>query len=126
MNRRWVVLLVLVALVVAAVVDIAYDLRRIRRIHEANMLKAEALKGEFEQHVRVGATAADVDRYLTDSPPPPSVVRESRLNATFFEVAHEQSIAFGCGRESVGVVFQFDNEARLIAIRTTSWSWDCL
>jgi len=95
------------------------------RIHEINMSNAEAFKRVFDRHIEVGATAADVDTYLTDNLPA-SVVRSSMIHTTFLELAQEPSPTFGCGRGSAGLILDFDNEARLKSLRAGSWSFDCL
>ena len=103
------------------------DQQERERLHEQNIVKAEQFKREFDRDIQTGATLEAVEQYLRTKPVKAqrSLDAQMKVEALRIEVVEGLSPFFGCGRYSVGVIAEFDQD-RLRRTEATWWSFDCV
>jgi hypothetical protein len=96
-----------------------------RRIHAQNMAKAEAFKPEFDKHVPSGTPRAHVEAYVRSRGlGPGNILGEDGTGDVLYELYHEESISWYCGKGSVGLQVHFTAN-RVDRTSTAAWSFDC-
>ena len=94
------------------------------------MAKAEEFKRQFDRDIPVGTTLDAVEQYLRTKavkvqPSYETGQGKMIIRALRIEVVEGLSPFFGCGRYSVGVLAEFDQD-RLGSSEASWWSFDCV
>lgn len=125
---RTVMLLLFLAVGALAVTGCSDGASR-QRIHLKNLARAEVFKREFDAQVAEGTALPAVEEYLRAKPV--NVQRSMGFHdgrdfvkRLMIELAEERSVNWYCGKASVGLMAEFDNE-RLTGSHVSSWSFDC-
>jgi hypothetical protein len=118
-----------VILAILAVGGLAFFLykQNAHRVHDLNLLKAEAFVKEFDSRIQVGAARSAVEENLASTGMSwvPAFSEFGNVLRIHIEVVRGQSPEWYCGEESVGVIAFFKDD-RLTKSEVASWTSNCL
>ena len=128
-SRRFVtVLLTLFTMAAVIAVGLYADSIYLWHAHANHMATAEQFKRDFDERLPIGASVADVERYLMTRHveivrpvPGPTDGPDYRVTVT-----RERSPYWFCGRGDVGLIVHFSAERQVMKTEATWWSFDCL